>query len=230
MCPPPIVLHSGITLYHAWPRDPIYFLLNEIFVQEVYTRHGFYIPKKSDVVVDVGANIGLFALFLVNQSSATEIRCYEPIPSTFGRLRHNIDTNHLATGVQPTQVAVWNSTCQVKIAEHQCSAQSSASLLLSEESEIVRYILVDCATLTHLLSSDVRPIDLLKIDVEGSEIEVLQGISPPLWKRIRRVVIEYHDESRPELLTTIKTIISCRDFRYFCAKSTNSTGLMWAYK
>jgi hypothetical protein len=49
-------------------------------------------------------------------------------------------------------------------------------------------------TLSEVLRSlDVPRVDLLKIDVEGSEWEVLAGVEPDLWKRIRQVVVEVHD-------------------------------------
>jgi len=51
-------------------------------------------------------------------------------------------------------------------------------------------------TLSEVLCTwDVPRVDLLKIDVEGSEWEVLAGVEPELWKRIRQVVIEVHDAS-----------------------------------
>jgi hypothetical protein len=40
---------------------------------------------------------------------------------------------------------------------------------------------------------DVPRVDLLKIDVEGSEWEVLAGVAPELWQRVRQVVVEVHD-------------------------------------
>jgi 31-O-methyltransferase len=49
-------------------------------------------------------------------------------------------------------------------------------------------------TLSEVLRTwDVPRVDLLKIDVEGSEWEVLAGVEPELWKRIRQVVVEVHD-------------------------------------
>ena len=40
---------------------------------------------------------------------------------------------------------------------------------------------------------DVKNIDLLKIDVEGAEYEVLQGIAPDDWRKIKQIVLEVHD-------------------------------------
>ena len=61
-------------------------------------------------------------------------------------------------------------------------------------------------TLAKILSGDnLERIDLLKVDVEGAEIEVLAGIDPAMWSRIRQVVIESDgtDETTRSLLSAL---------------------------
>src|SRR5438270_8770844 len=60
---PPLRLRDGLTLYHGGHDDPIY-LFREQFIERVYTRGGFYRPAPGDTVIDLGANIGSFALSL----------------------------------------------------------------------------------------------------------------------------------------------------------------------
>ena len=50
----------------------------------------------------------------------------------------------------------------------------------------------------------VQQIDLLKIDVEGSELDVLMGIEPHDWQKIRQIVVEVHNQShRVDQVTTL---------------------------
>jgi hypothetical protein len=59
-----------------------------------------------------------------------------------------------------------------------------------------RTVAVPCAVRTVsqvLREADQDVIDLLKIDVEGAELDVLQGIDEPDWPRIRAVIAEVHD-------------------------------------
>ena len=55
------------------------FLYQEIFVDQVYLRHGIELTKDS-IVFDVGANIGLFSLFCLEQASQCQIYAFEPSP------------------------------------------------------------------------------------------------------------------------------------------------------
>jgi FkbM family methyltransferase len=64
------------------------FSWQEIFSEDL-TAHGLSLPKDG-VYVDVGANIGLFALHLKDRCPEARLLCYEPIPSTFAALDRNI--------------------------------------------------------------------------------------------------------------------------------------------
>ena len=59
---PPLILRGGLRL-EGGPEDDWYGIFHEVFVRRCYT-HGFYTPACEHTVVDVGANIGVFALFL----------------------------------------------------------------------------------------------------------------------------------------------------------------------
>jgi hypothetical protein len=51
---------------------------------------------------------------------------------------------------------------------------------------------------------DIKSIDLLKIDVEGEEYEVLKGINPNDWSKIKQIVAEVHDiEGRIDKIQTL---------------------------
>ena len=56
-------------------------IYKEIFDDKVYARHGIEISD-GDTVIDIGANIGLFALFAKQEGSRAKIYCFEPAPET----------------------------------------------------------------------------------------------------------------------------------------------------
>src|SRR5947209_1159886 len=68
---PRMVLRDGLTVHHGEGDDPVY-LFREIFVDRCYTSGGFYSPSPADTVLDLGANIGFFALYL--QHAARGVR------------------------------------------------------------------------------------------------------------------------------------------------------------
>ena len=70
------------------------FLHDEIFVGEVYLRGG--IVLRSDAVVfDVGANIGMFSLFVGARCPSAQVYAFEPVPQVFAKLQQNIDERGL---------------------------------------------------------------------------------------------------------------------------------------
>lgn len=71
------------------------FLHDEIFVDEVYLRGGIVI-REGAVVFDVGANIGMFSLFIGARCPSAEVFAFEPVPEVFARLQQNVNERRLA--------------------------------------------------------------------------------------------------------------------------------------
>jgi FkbM family methyltransferase len=70
------------------------FLHDEIFVDEVYLRGGIVL-REDAVVFDVGANIGMFSLFVGARCPSARVYAFEPVPEVFAKLRRNIDERGL---------------------------------------------------------------------------------------------------------------------------------------
>jgi FkbM family methyltransferase len=82
-----------------------------------------------------------------------------------------------------------------------------------------------CPTTTfaaHRAAQGVENVDLLKIDVEKAELEVLQGIAPGDWPRIRQVVVEVHNLH--DRLRDIRALLEARGFRVEVSASPLLTG------
>jgi FkbM family methyltransferase len=70
------------------------FLHDEIFVGEVYLRGGIVL-REDAVVFDVGANIGMFSLFIGARCPSAQVYAFEPVPEVFAKLQQNIDERGL---------------------------------------------------------------------------------------------------------------------------------------
>ena len=79
---------DGLTFeYLAGTDAEVEFLYEECFVRRSYLAHGVCIPKHTPcVVVDVGANIGLFSLLALSENAAACVYAIEPAPEAFGVL------------------------------------------------------------------------------------------------------------------------------------------------
>ena len=65
------------------------YIYNEIFVENVYFKNGIEV-KSGDVVLDVGANIGLFSLYLMYEVPGVHVYAFEPVPQIFDVLESNL--------------------------------------------------------------------------------------------------------------------------------------------
>lgn len=183
------------------------FIYDEIF------RFGCYdvicLPEQS-LVIDVGANIGMFALFVKRRYPDAEIMAFEPAPVSAACFRQNVGLHHL-DGVHITEIALGSSADpaasftyypaipgnSTRYPEQKGPAKAALSKIYSPKIAERLYQGVGMTVPVDRLSSFLsagRPVDLLKIDVEGSEVDVLGGIDPGHWPLIRQVVIEVEVE------------------------------------
>jgi FkbM family methyltransferase len=194
---PPLRLRSGLTLYHA-PNDDIWALFEEIFVARCYSRPDFFNPRPDQCVLDCGANVGTFAIYLQSVAPGIRVNCFEPAASTRRRLQENITANHLDGLVQIHPFAVFDHEGELKLPQ---AAFAGSSSFFDTQAPQGAVETVQCTTLSHAVAlCGSAPIDLLKIDVEGAELEILESTeadNPTLWESIPRVVMEYHEAIRP---------------------------------
>jgi amino acid adenylation domain-containing protein/FkbM family methyltransferase len=191
-------------------------LYKEIFEDEGYLKHGITL-EDDYCVFDVGANIGLFTLFVHTKCRGARVFSFEPSPPTFEVLKANVELHHL--DVKPYQCAISSKAGTAEFTFYPKVSASSglyanveedagvtrafignqsglgayADELLEGRFEAVRY---NCQlrTLSEVMREQgVDRIDLLKVDVEKSELDVLEGIAEEDWGKIKQVVLEVHD-------------------------------------
>lgn len=148
--------------------------------------------KRGDVVLDVGAHIGRYTLIAAKRAS--RVVSIEPDPSNFAMLESNIRLNNFSN-IVPLRLAVSSSPGRRRLFlagggdSGTSSLEPSWSWILDTGLER-RHIEVECETLDLLVSSlGVEHIDWLKIDVEGHEIDVLEGAKATL-ARTGKIILE----------------------------------------
>ncbi len=91
-CKPVTNLPNGLTVCYASKYD-VTFLYREIFAEQLYLQHGIKL-EQGDTVVDVGGNIGFFALFAAQQVGPSgQVVSAEPIPTLHEKLSYNIKSH-----------------------------------------------------------------------------------------------------------------------------------------
>jgi FkbM family methyltransferase len=141
------------------------------------------------VVVDVGANFGLYALSAaIYARPMGRVFAFEPAPAAFALLARNIGQNHLTGAVTAKQAAVGVAPGRARLyVEHDVSFSSlHRTQRISDEA---RALDVEVVSLDTALA-DVGAIDLLKIDVEGGEADVLLG-ARSLLQRSPAAIVQF---------------------------------------
>jgi FkbM family methyltransferase len=214
-------LPNGIEIYQNNDGETE-FLYNEIFHKEMYFKHGITLPEHG-TVMDVGANIGMFTLFVSSRSSC-RVYAFEPLPPTYDILMLNTGTLPQVTTVN---VGLSNENKEAAFAYFPTMSTDSVQIKYRENhDQDLRYGLINhyrndftdpralnrfvdhlmtprlmneqvfhckLTTISDMIRGyDLNQVDLLKIDVEKSEFEVLEGIHPDDWGKIRQVVMEVH--------------------------------------
>jgi FkbM family methyltransferase len=118
-------------------------ILDEILVDKLYFQEGVSISP-GDIVLDVGANIGVFALCAAKQGA--NVYAYEPIPSTFELLQLNIQLHGLDNVVHPRNIGL-SERSEEKIMFHYPSMSTWDSWNTREDREFVAENLQDALDL-----------------------------------------------------------------------------------
>jgi FkbM family methyltransferase len=160
-----------------------------------------------DLVVDAGANIGyLTSLAMARSGAGGTVVAYEPHPAVFELLERNASIWRLRSGLAQLElrrVALSDRTGDGRLVAGS-TLQTNMGLATLEESDTARaddLVSVELRTLDDEIGD--RSVGLLKIDVEGHELQVLRGATRLLEQGLIRDVIFEHHAPYPDAATEI---------------------------
>lgn len=178
------------------------YIIKEIFQHQSYCRPGFEL-RPTDTVVDLGGNIGLFALWASPQ--AARVVSIEPT-KVIGCLEQSLALNGIRN-VSVVRCAVSDKPGTLELLEypgfnavsHSASFQPARwgqrliNLFYRKEREAPQRVSCPCQTLDDILrTQNVDRVDFLKVDCEGGEYAVFDSISDESLRRISRIALEFH--------------------------------------
>ena len=188
----PSGLRVEITSFSDWA------VYNEVFVDGEYDPvidELLRIPRADVWTLDVGANVGMFTLRLVDRWLRTDrdatrlhVVCVEGAPATFRVLARQLDQRPIASMCALHLGLAGQRSGDARIST---SAHTGVNSIIDQSPSFSR-VRVPFVDLTQLVPADMR-IALLKCDIEGAE-ELFLGHYPDLLHRVDTVVVEIHHQ------------------------------------
>lgn len=149
--------------------------------------------EPGDVVIDIGAQVGVISCYLAKANPGVTVYAYEPVPANYQRLLRNIKANGVEGQVKAFNVAVTGDGRQVELWANTAINSGGGSLYIKSapQSHIVNSTTL--ATIMEQIQADTGNdrVKLLKIDCEGSEYEILKA-QLDLLRRVDWLVGEMH--------------------------------------
>lgn len=216
-------LRNGIVLCHKNDSETE-FLYKEVFEDETFLKNGINVDE-GDCIFDVGANIGLFTVFMALRFKNLRIYAFEPIPPVFEILDLNNRLYDVGAKLFNIGLSQKNGSDVFTYFPHDAVIPGRYVDLPGEPEPVREYLLNHGETSSEIeapgpekfeeligtrlrsekyecrlrrLSDVIREhgiecIDLLKIDVKSSELDVIEGIDDCDWDRICQITICVND-------------------------------------
>jgi FkbM family methyltransferase len=147
------------------------------------------------VVLDLGANIGIFSLLAAAAHKDARVFAYEPAPPNLRMIRLNCLANaDLSDRIEVRSEAAGGETRMTDFLYDEANPQASG--MCYAKGTVFR---VQIRSFADVLESLPRPVDVAKIDIEGAEFEILEKTPPELWQRVSAVCVEVHDDPSAKL-------------------------------
>ncbi|WP_265112374.1 FkbM family methyltransferase [Halosolutus halophilus] len=180
--------------------------VEEYFVFQKYPEKDESFPVHGDILThlgpndvfwDVGANVGIYTCFAAAKLQSGHVVSVEPNPNNVDRIEENLQLNGLSADVHERALMAENDEGVLQIYE---DAEAGAFGFLSEDGSSVESesltidptesVRVETTTGDALVDDGVPAPDVLKIDVEGAELEVLKGMERTVEEDVRVLYID----------------------------------------
>jgi FkbM family methyltransferase len=142
-------------------------------------------------VIDVGANVGIYALPWAASRADVTVHCFEPNPAVRGRLARNVALNRLTARIRLHSEALSDHAGTATLYGSDDMSSLNKGVHTDGRAEPTE---VPLARLDDVLSIEGPPVSLIKIDVQGHELEVLRGADALIAHYRPALILEHEDD------------------------------------
>jgi FkbM family methyltransferase len=157
---------------------------------------GRSVVRAPGLVIDVGSNVGAYAVPWAGRCPEVIVHCFEPLPACLVRLRRNIELNGLGAKVRLHALALSDTTGEAIL--HAIRADDGNQGLSTLRPDILGSAVstplpVPVRRLDDVLAGETAPVRLIKVDVQGQELEVLRGARAVIERDRPPIILEHED-------------------------------------
>ena len=204
-----VELAPGFSCYSG-STDEAKFIYKEIYEEHCYD---IAVLPEDAFILDVGANVGLFSIYMKQKYPSSTILAFECAPVTLGHLKSNLALHGVTSGIEVYPNAL-GSSVRTETFTYYPHLPGNSTFVPEEKERVLRPAIIkaynkelaDYIMEAQTMTIEMRPIsnflryhpnlnriDLLKIDVESAELDVLQGLDESHWNMVCNIAVEVCD-------------------------------------
>jgi FkbM family methyltransferase len=201
----------------------------ECFLDEVYLQHinPDILKKEQLVIIDIGANVGYFSLFMFSKFPKARIHAFEPMPYCYNLLKeYQAKYKQFDFHIYPDAVSDKDGTIDL-YTDSVDEYTTQASILFTEKAHKV---LVHTKPLDHFLNeSGISKVDILKLDCEGAEYAILYNLPDQVWNEVSSLSLESHNsDHKSENTIDLANFLKTKNYSVQYKELSKKVGHIWA--
>ena len=170
-----------------------------------------------ETFVDIGANVGYYSLLIAEDNPDTKIISIEAHPDNFAAMNKNFKVNNFKNIVSINKAITSRSGGKIRLYEYwlESGQKRTGTFNISNKYNTESFVEVSCDSLDNLLKSMNDSTYVIKIDIEGEEVNALLGAKDTL-KNTRKIIVEIHNDDN---FQNVRQILSFHKFNIEIIKS-----------
>ncbi|AFS80001.1 FkbM family methyltransferase [Candidatus Nitrosopumilus koreensis AR1] len=190
-CPPKIELKNGINFYTNENALDVVAIIENFSSENNYDRY-LIKTNENQHIIDIGANIGTFSVYIGKKYPSAKIFCYEPDEKNYDKLLKNIQINSIKNTVTYQKAVGKKNGISTLFSDEYGKFGTVGS---STNKKGPKEKKVESITLQKILEENkIEKCNLLKLDCEGAEYEILMN-NEQIFNKIELISLEYHNDN-----------------------------------
>ena len=171
-------------------RVTLYSVDDLVTLVECFGKLDYAVHGDEKVIVDFGSNIGISGLYFLTHAPRSHVHLFEPVPTNVERLRENLRGFEDRVTLSTVAVGTENATAEFTVEP----TGRYGGLGVSGSETISVEVLDANDVLSSIAEANGSPIDVVKLDIEGVELAVLQRLSPEVLAVTHVIYAELFDD------------------------------------